>query len=223
MPIKYEMLSGIRLVRAKITYLHDSCTFNFINENMSVKLLWSVPYRGDRMITYESVYPIQSKDVAKLIITKVRNNPKTLSVFDRSINGKTLFIGYLEYSDNSPFYLSNRVGTIFYDEYTGTGGDVISMITTADNFDLIREDLSVYGKIVHRQVQEIEAESINGPPRLTEMQEKVLRNAFEMGFFNYPKDVHLKDIAQKIGVSAVSVDQYLREAQRKLIRAYLNG
>ncbi|PYB68397.1 hypothetical protein DMB44_03390 [Thermoplasma sp. Kam2015] len=216
-------LKDIELIKARFIYLHDNCTFNFIDEGLSVKLLWSMPYKGDRMITYESVYPTESHIMAKSIINKVRGNPKTLSVFDRSLKGRTLTVGYLEWTDNSPFFLSNRIGMVSYDEYTMADGDVITIVTASDNFDLIRDNLSNYGKIMKIQIQSLDPASINGKPRLTAMQEKVLGKALEMGFFNYPKDVHLKEIAEKMGVSVVSVDQYLREAQRKLAMSYLNG
>lgn len=212
----------IEIIKIKFLYYHDRCTFNFIDNEMNVKLVWSMLFRRNKMITYENIFPVNSKQMAKGIINKVRMNPTTVSIFQRVLIGKTLTLGYLERASNSPFFLSNKIGTIYYEECTTNGSDLITMFTSKDNFGFIRDTLSNYGELKNVTTIKVDMGKIKNQLRLTEMQELVLKEALELGYFDYPKKAHLKDLADTLGTSVVSIDQHLRESQRKIAINYFN-
>lgn len=58
---------------------------------------------------------------------------------------------------------------------------------------------------------------------LTTRQEWLLRSAFEMGYFDYPKRIHTRRLAGLLGVSAPTLHESLRKTQRRLIEEHFEG
>jgi predicted DNA binding protein len=57
---------------------------------------------------------------------------------------------------------------------------------------------------------------------LTFHQEKVLRIAYELGYYDIPRATNLEDFAAKVGVSKSTLDLILRRAERRLIAEHIN-
>nr|WP_248299461.1 helix-turn-helix domain-containing protein [Halorhabdus amylolytica] len=68
---------------------------------------------------------------------------------------------------------------------------------------------------LHRLTREGESE----PPGdgLTDRQHEALRIAYELGYFDIPRNASLEDIAAELGISPSSVSERLRRAQTQLI------
>jgi predicted DNA binding protein len=58
---------------------------------------------------------------------------------------------------------------------------------------------------------------------LTYHQEKVLRIAFELGYYDIPRATNLEDFAAKVGISKSTLDVILRRAERRLIAQHINN
>ncbi|MDG6964456.1 MAG: helix-turn-helix domain-containing protein [Nitrososphaerota archaeon] len=58
---------------------------------------------------------------------------------------------------------------------------------------------------------------------LTTRQEWLLREAFERGYFDYPKKVRIRPLASALGVSAPTLHESLRKTQRRLIEKHFEG
>lgn len=68
---------------------------------------------------------------------------------------------------------------------------------------------------LHRLTREGDAE----PPGdgLTDRQREALRTAYELGYFDIPREASLEDVATELDISASSVSERLRRAQTQLI------
>lgn len=53
--------------------------------------------------------------------------------------------------------------------------------------------------------------------KLTDRQLEVLRTAYEMGYFDQPRDANAGDVAATLDISATTLTEYLAAAQRKLL------
>lgn len=58
--------------------------------------------------------------------------------------------------------------------------------------------------------------------RLTGPEEDTLRAAREMGYYNLPRKIGVRDVARRVGVSASAVSYRLRVAEAKLVGAHLD-
>jgi predicted DNA binding protein len=58
---------------------------------------------------------------------------------------------------------------------------------------------------------------------LTFRQERDLRIAFDLGYFDIPSRITLDELASKVGCSKSTLNVILRRAERKIISDYLKG
>ncbi|HEY4705805.1 MAG TPA: helix-turn-helix domain-containing protein [Thermoplasmata archaeon] len=58
---------------------------------------------------------------------------------------------------------------------------------------------------------------------LTHRQEEILRAAFERGYFDYPKNIGVRELASMFHVSTSTVSEILRKGQKKVLREYFGG
>ncbi|HPR41939.1 MAG TPA: helix-turn-helix domain-containing protein [Candidatus Methanofastidiosa archaeon] len=56
---------------------------------------------------------------------------------------------------------------------------------------------------------------------LTNRQKCVLKKAYDLGYFDIPKRISLKELSGEIGVSPSSTDEIIKRAQKKIISGYL--
>ncbi len=59
----------------------------------------------------------------------------------------------------------------------------------------------------------------DGP--LTYHQEKVLRTAYDMGYYDIPRAITLADLSDKLGMARSTIDVVLRRAERRLIGKHI--
>ncbi|MEM3386317.1 MAG: helix-turn-helix domain-containing protein [Nitrososphaerales archaeon] len=58
---------------------------------------------------------------------------------------------------------------------------------------------------------------------LTKRQEEVLRLAFDLGYFDYPRRIDLRSLANILDLSPPTLSEMLRRAQKKVITEYLRS
>jgi len=52
---------------------------------------------------------------------------------------------------------------------------------------------------------------------LTGRQQEVIRTAFEMGYFDYPKRANASEVAEELGIAASTFSEHISTAQRKIL------
>ena len=57
---------------------------------------------------------------------------------------------------------------------------------------------------------------------LTENQERIVRTAFERGYYDFPKRIGVKALADMFNISTATLSEILRRGQRKIIETYFN-
>ena len=57
---------------------------------------------------------------------------------------------------------------------------------------------------------------------LTERQIEILKLAYKLGYFDDDRKITLTQLAEKLGISAPTLDEILRKALRKVIKYYLD-
>jgi len=56
---------------------------------------------------------------------------------------------------------------------------------------------------------------------LTDRQEEVIETAFERGYFDYPKKIGSKGLADHFGISVSTISEIMRAAQRRILHQYV--
>ena len=81
-----------------------------------------------------------------------------------------------------------------------------------DIFDHLKE------KSVDAQL--IKLTKIDDKETLTERQDKITQEAFDRGYFDYPKRISLRELARMFEVSPSTLSEILRKGQRKIVMDY---
>jgi predicted DNA binding protein len=63
---------------------------------------------------------------------------------------------------------------------------------------------------------------LSSKQRLTSKQEKVLKSALELGYFDYPKRVTTQELSEQLGVAASTLNEILRRAERRVLKGYFH-
>ncbi len=80
---------------------------------------------------------------------------------------------------------------------------------------LLREFLDHRIEIKVVKVIKVKSEDI-----LTARQEQILKIAFEAGYFDYPKKIRIKELAEKLNISVSNLSEILRRAERNVIETF---
>jgi predicted DNA binding protein len=91
------------------------------------------------------------------------------------------------------------------------------MVPTRDAYREIIEDLEKTGhKVVVRKVGKFEQQL----DVLTENQERIFWLALKSGFFDYPRQVGLAELAEKLDISSATLSEIMRRGTRRLLEHY---
>ncbi|MCK5039092.1 MAG: helix-turn-helix domain-containing protein [Thermoplasmata archaeon] len=91
---------------------------------------------------------------------------------------------------------------------------------------LIANDRSGLQKLI-KSLEENEAQpklikltSIKEDELLTERQEKIVKTAYDRGYYDFPKRIGVKELAEMFEVSTATLSEILRRGQKKIIETY---
>lgn len=94
---------------------------------------------------------------------------------------------------------------------------------------LITDNNKTIGKISDRLEEfgcDVKIERVAALDRkaiLTERQEEIIRVAFSSGYFDYPRRTGSESLAKKLGISASTLSEVMRAAQRRILAQHLRA
>jgi len=91
--------------------------------------------------------------------------------------------------------------------FTGTNGSLVRFIDALEERGY--------------EVEILKKRTLNINDELTCRQREVLRTAFQLGYFDVPKRISLKELSDIVGVSPSSVDEIIKRAEKKILSHYL--
>ena len=91
------------------------------------------------------------------------------------------------------------------------------MVPTVEAYRGIIADLENTGhKVTVRKVGKFERQI----DVLTENQERIFWLALKSGFFDYPRQIGMAELAAKLGISTATLSEIMRRGQRRLLEHY---
>jgi predicted DNA binding protein len=77
---------------------------------------------------------------------------------------------------------------------------------------------TLHDKGVVYEISEIA--KLSAKQKLTSKQERVLKSALELGYFDYPKRVSTEELSDGLGIAPSTLNEILRRAERRIIKVY---
>jgi predicted DNA binding protein len=94
----------------------------------------------------------------------------------------------------------------------------IKLEILADSRDTVRQLIDRFRRR-GAEVSDIKLTSNVAGEKLTGRQERIVRKALEMGYFEYPRKIRQKELASACGVASSTLTELLRRAERNIIAA----
>lgn len=142
-----------------------------------------------------------------------------------SYGEKTLYRTAHEGSESCPCECLGTHGCPVH-RYIAEGGE-LTLVFHAEDFEILQ---TVVGQLRERyppvDVQRLLQPPLDGTPedrvfvnrgRLTDRQLEVLETAYEMGYFERPKEANATEVADHLGIAQSTLTEHLIIAQRKLL------
>jgi DNA-binding CsgD family transcriptional regulator len=98
--------------------------------------------------------------------------------------------------------------------------NVVKCLKRTGSADIIEQETKLLEEI---DIPRFRFELFKSPP-LSDREEEILKVAYELGWFEYPRPTgaSIEDIAKRVNLSKATVDIILRNASRKLCRQYFS-
>lgn len=88
---------------------------------------------------------------------------------------------------------------------------------------LSREDVPIIMSRLSKTRAEykvVEISAVSSLPGLTSRQERILKTAMELGFYDFPRKVTNDELAAKLGIKASTLSEIVRRAEKKVVGKY---
>ena len=92
----------------------------------------------------------------------------------------------------------------------------------APDIDLLKEAYKKLKKVGNWQIIEVKRVN-NNLKKLTAKQYKILKTAYEMGYFDKKRKVNLRDIANAMDISTSAVHKHLHDGISKIVEMYFKN
>ncbi|KAA0002510.1 MAG: hypothetical protein FE048_03600 [Thermoplasmata archaeon] len=177
-----------------------------------IKILECIPHgKGGK-----SLIEINGKDKEiKNVIEEIKKHPFVCNIETSPIKGgvlatvETTRCTACKALADSDCFLTSAVGKDGYVEWHLIAGGEKSLP------DLI-ERLCNYGcEVEIKSIKKIDQKNL-----LTERQEEIVRMAFEKGYYEYPKKIRIRDLAEMLNIAPSTLAEILQRGEKKIISAY---
>jgi predicted DNA binding protein len=211
-------------IRFKI--MHDGCTTALTNNcnDLVMRMQHCQPFkdRGYSWVVIE--VKAYNKQHLSTYLQGMKKHGKVRSILEvrRENRGNSLMLSLIEGYDGMISSLAYEMGALQKMEIAKNGEELWNIVIPFVNKGSFLELLPLYGKVMDLQIKGSEFRSPESAvSKLTYQESLVLRTAFEMGFFDYPKKAHLKDIANRTDLSISTINEYIRNSQKKLLSYFI--
>jgi len=189
-----------------------------VTHDISIKFLGWMP-AGENP-GGKSLIEIRGKENPEDISYTLSQNPFVCKV-QMSKVGKDSILGEIETSRCS--ICKAMVGTDCFltNGTTMSDGSLLLTVMSAD-----RSGIRDFVDKLEKDGCDVRVNSIRDPEKegvLTERQESILRSAYELGYFEYPKKISIKELSEHLGLSISTLSETLRKSEKKIIEYYLSG
>lgn len=212
-PLNQEMFSAFKVFLDAVEW-GDGGTY-FIIDDEVIKLI-EVKFK-------EGVNPEE-------LLTSLRGFPHIREL--RLIKKNDHYLLYTRASiKNSPFPKESvdkilklqKKGLVIFEKGTFDGLSIVLFVTCEDS--LLSEVISTLKEVYKGSVLSVEEYTPEDTllSKLSKRQREVLLLAYKSGYFDNPRKVTLRDLADMLGLSVSTVKEHLRKAQRKILEEAIEG
>ncbi|QGA68969.1 bacterio-opsin activator [Sulfolobus sp. E11-6] len=202
-----------KLVNIRI--LHSGCWTSFIDDHLVKSLGRSYqPEDG----TIRSLVIVNSGSMK--VLMNLKNEGKIKDIINIYRYGNNYIADIIQDYNNSVLSVLNKYDAVVLNTVKVKKRELWSFVTYEYKVPKIINDLNRIGVVEKVKISDYDPNerALN----LTQIELKCLMIAAKMGYFDYPKKIKAKDLAQSLGIKESTFIYHLRNAQRKIVTKLLN-
>ncbi|WP_338602770.1 helix-turn-helix domain-containing protein [Sulfolobus tengchongensis] len=202
-----------KLVNVRL--LHNGCWTSYVDDYV-VRSLGRSYQPDDNAV--RSLVVVNAKSMK--VLMNLKDEGKIKDIVNVHRYGDNFVVDILQSYNNSILSVLNKYGAIILDTVKTNKREFWSFLTYEYKIPKIIDDLKNLAVVERVKVTDYDPSirEIN----LTELELKCLITAAKAGYFDYPKKVRAKELAQILGIKESTFIYHLRNAQRKMISKLLN-
>lgn len=156
----------------------------------------------------------------KEIVKSMRNHKSVVKIINVYKYKDSIYVDFLNaYKGSIAGLLYDKEVLILGNTIKG-GKEIWEFVTHSKNVREIVDELESLGKIRRLELYDFDPFI---SPELTEKEKKILSLAYAYGYLDYPRRISADELAEKLGLSKVTLLYHLRNAQRKLVKFILRS
>ena len=224
---------GLIKLYVQVEHYNDWSYYTKDFEGVKTSMMYYYPFK-ERGYSLEVITVTGTKsNVVRSFIRRFRYLKNIVDVVSvNKIDNHTYELVFLGDIKGMLKYLILEHGGVVVSSYVSNGvKDFTAYFFTKDadglgtSLNELHNEFSNYGKVLSFSTTKVSKSTIFTPPAygLTDIEMRILRAAYHMGFFNYPRSISLDDLSREFNLSKATVNIHLRNALRKIISLYLNS
>ena len=130
--------------------------------------------------------------------------------------------------DLSTRFLAQELGLLEVYAYYANGVEHWGFLAfNRESIDQFLKQIANYGKVINASLKALRVEDLITANAsrldvfLNPSEYKILKYAFERGFFNIPRSISMDELSRELGLSKSTIDRYLRSSLGKILRAII--
>jgi predicted DNA binding protein len=174
-----------------------------------------IPWRksgGQALFTIEQ----GEADIEKILVS-IRSRPDIVSVESLSTSPMQ-YVGSIAMRDCSWIWKIVDCGCYLSKAWSNGDGRLIIKVLSGSEGSLPRLIKSLSEKGVSVDICKINR--MENQSSVTMKQETVLKLAMQRGFFDYPRRIKLKELAELCGMNSATVDEIIKRGERNILERY---
>lgn len=154
-------------------------------------------------------------------INELRKNKHVIEILNIFYDNNKLIIDLIQEYNNTIFKVLKENNAIVINSIKMNGKDIWKFLVYDYQLNRIIKELKSMVKIERIEVKDYD--STDDIWFFNNMEFLALKTAYEMGYFENPRRITIKELSKIAGISESAYIYYLRRAQKKLIKKYLDS
>jgi predicted DNA binding protein len=211
------MMKGFNTYPLKLVniyIIHENCWSKYYLNKDLVEILNLIPYPEKNLLrVFATVSERGYRD-----ITKLKFEERIKEIFNVYRYGNKIFVDLGRDYDNSIFSIITKHNGIVLNTMKYNGGEIWNFLTYEHKINRIIKDLNEIAEIENVNISD------NLPlDTLTDKEFKILSLAYEAGYFDYPRKIKARDLANMLGIKQSTLIYHLRNAEKKIIGSFIKN
>ncbi|TRM81416.1 bacterio-opsin activator [Sulfolobus sp. D5] len=196
----------------RVIVIHENCWSRYYSNEDLVRIINITPYPEKNILrVFATVSEKGYKEISKL-----KFEERIKDIFNVYRYGDKIFIDLARDYDNSVFSVISHNNGILLNTMKYNGMEIWNLLLYECKINKVLRELAEVADIRNVTIKDDLPQN-----SLKDDELKILSLAYEMGYFDYPRKVKSKELAEMLGIRESTLIYHLRKIEKKMVESLL--